>query len=154
MKNIETYRIFESNHLMKKRNDDYIIDTIKDLLLDLEDDGLTVRVINTDQINGIDFYNKSSRLLIFIENKNGSIFNINNYKSQLESVREFLKIEKYHIHSFIWKSNYKSDHHSHLEFTHLANNDLFNEIFNITFKTNTNRHGYLSGTNHLEIYFK
>ena len=89
MKHIKKYKIFESG--------DYIHNTIKDLLLDLEDDGLTVRVINTDQINGIDFYNKSSRLLIFIQNKNQSIFNINNYKSQLESVKEFLEIEKYHL---------------------------------------------------------
>lgn len=144
MKHIKKYKIFESG--------DYIHNTIKDLLLDLEDDGLTVRVINTDQINGIDFYNKSSRLLIFIQNKNQSIFNINNYKSQLESVKEFLEIEKYHIHSFIWKSNYKSEHYSYNVFPYLAKNNLFNEIFNITFKTF--RYGDLSGTNHLEIYFK
>jgi hypothetical protein len=84
MKHIKPYtiykKIFESNS--------EIINTVKDLLLDLQDDGINIRWI----------FRPQSIELSSIEDKE---IDLSKYKDQLESTLEFLKSEGYNFKSFI-----------------------------------------------------
>ena len=99
MKHIETYRIFESNHLIKKRNNDYIIDTIKDLLLDIQDDDIKLNcgfIAKSDSNRGYIYIDIGEKLL----RQNNISFS--EYKNQLEDLRFFLKSEGFNFDSFSW----------------------------------------------------
>lgn len=118
MKHIETYKVFESNHI-KKRNNDYIIDTIKDLLLDIQDDDIKLNC-------GFIAKSDSNRGYIFIDIGeawfNSSLPRQNNisvsvYKNQLEALRLFLKSEGFNFDSFSWLLlGYDINHSYQLEY--------------------------------------
>lgn len=131
MKHITTYKLFESS-------DNSIIETVKDLLLDLQDDEIKVKC---------DFIrNGPNRLWVKIGDINESEINLSKYRDQLYSVKEFLSEEGYKFHSFSWFDNnfyeiHGSVNYSYQNYKNMRKDKLFDEILKLNF-------------NSLSIYFR
>ena len=152
MKHIKTYiKLFESN-------DDSIIETVNDLLLDFKDNDIKVDVrfdptgyFLTGHILA-DLEDDKIKFSIKIGDRKvpNLLFNTSDYRESLETVRDYLESEGYRFRSFSWNS---SPYRAHGDVEHSysysgwkrENPNNFEDLFNIELMSIT--------TNYLVIRF-
>ena len=161
MKHIKRYKLFEWVNSS-------IIETVKDLLLDLHDDEITVDV-SLDTL-GVGIGKMKDIICIKIGRMDGpsnneKLFKPIYYKDQLESVKEFLESEGYRFYSFNWNAGYidggftEAFKRSYFEYGSLSGDELFNKIYDVSFTKSPRATFRLNEkiektTKYIELYFK